>query len=110
MNEPVEKYKEYSGAYSHRFESLHFTPCNGNESYWAEGFDELIRYDLRFKYTQLKNEQNYIFMRIKGELSEEGKYGHLDMYNREIVIHEILEAKTEVPDTCLKPYKEDAVN
>ena len=92
--------KEYSGLYSREFEAVHFIECGSDENWWANT-DPEIDYDIKMKYLSRKNtEVKYIFVRVKGVLSEIGKFGHFGMSERELNIQEILESGIDAPVDC----------
>ncbi|MGX5202168.1 hypothetical protein [Aliikangiella sp. IMCC44632] len=99
--EQDDKIKEYSGVYVREFEYHGFGQCGGNESWWVSSASP-ADYDLKIKYMSIKDhDSRVVFMRLRGEVSELGNYGHLDMSKREIIVHEILETDAQIPEGCI---------
>jgi hypothetical protein len=82
----------YTGFYSLGFEVSAFTPCGSEEKWWTGGA-ELVE-----RYRDLNVEQyREVFVRLRGNVSEEGNYGHLGAYNRQFEVSEVVEIR-EVKD------------
>lgn len=87
---------EYSGHYSVGFEVSEFVPCSSDESWWLVGTPELM--------SQVQSDEpgraptTPVFVRVRGELSGPGSYGHLGTYDRQLTVTEVLEVGSE--DGC----------
>lgn len=80
---------EYAGHYSVGFEVSEFVPCGSDESWWLVGTAELV--------SQVQGDEpggtptTPVFVRVRGELSDPGSYGHLGAYDRQLTVTEVVE-------------------
>ena len=96
--EAPDKAQEYEGIYYRQFEHHAFIPCGAKESWWV---NSNIDYELKMKYMSVKlPDKDFIYLKVIGEISELGHYGHLGMSDRDLFINEIIAAKPREPKDC----------
>ena len=80
------------------FESHEFVPCNGYEEWWLT--DDSVT--LLFENYRALTSRDYqpIFVKVRGEASSKGSYGHGGGSDRLFSIVEVLEASTEKKKDC----------
>ncbi len=87
---------EVAGTYVGGFESSFFGPCGTSETWW-------VQTDSAFqaKYGALVTQQyEPVFVRMRGDRSELGRYGHEGLAVREFVVKEVLEMRHSTSTDC----------
>ncbi len=91
----------FAGTFSHGFEVSAFEPCDEAETWWvseSEGYRELFE-----RYAEAvgpANEYAEAYVRIRGDLTGGGEYGHLGAYDREVSVEEVLEVRALTGEGC----------
>jgi hypothetical protein len=85
----------WEGLYSSGFEVSAFSPCGSDESWWVEGGDIANRYQ-----TLGVEPYERVYVRLKGEVSDVGKFGHLGVYERAFTVTKVLEIRRAEPEDC----------
>ncbi len=85
---------EVAGFYATSFEQSAFRPCHGGQKWWTEGnfgdnYDEIVPWS-----------GAPVYVRLRGELSMPGSYGHLGGYPRQFTVTEELEMRLPQPGDC----------
>lgn len=84
------------GYYTYGFENHGFIPCNREEYWWVSHDRNALEI-----YEPLAAEENQlIYMELKANLSDYGRFGHMGMSNREIEVVKVISAKTEKESGC----------
>jgi hypothetical protein len=88
----------YEGHFIFGFETSSFEPCGQEEAWWVVG-ESLT--ELTQAYSDISPESyNPVFVRLRGEISKSGQYGHLGAYTREFQVLEVLEVRQADPQDC----------
>lgn len=91
------EHRVYEGFYTYGFETNSFSPCGEDERWWVKSGDT----NLIERYLELTgNNPAIVYARLEGKPSEEGKYGHMDGYDREFEVEEIIELRLGSGDDC----------
>jgi hypothetical protein len=85
----------YTGLYSFGFEVSSFSPCGGDERWWAGGSGLTERY-LALGVPSYEE----VFVRLRGTPSETGRYGHLGAYDRKFEVTEVVEIRRRRDGDC----------
>ncbi|HEX2092859.1 MAG TPA: hypothetical protein VHG28_10675 [Longimicrobiaceae bacterium] len=85
---------EYEGVYRHDFEVESFRPCGSPEQWWVANPDVI---HARYR-EQVGGTPGTVFVVMRGELSDPGRYGHMGRYRRMISVSEV--TRIEPRDTC----------
>lgn len=88
------KQEDFKGFYSADWEYSQFEPCQALGEWWWLTSDSLFfnRYDSVANYHGFDTIIGpTVFIKVKGILSDPGKYGHLEMYSRELEAKQIVQ-------------------
>ena len=90
----------YDGIFVSGFEISSFKPCGSKENWWVTGNDEV--FNKLFKGLENLRGQGYrqAYVRFRGNVSEKGMYGHLNGYDREFTLRDVVFVRNEKPDEC----------
>jgi hypothetical protein len=87
----------YEGHYTAGFETSSFTPVGSkNERWWLSGNLAGTGQERADNDDPVRN-LGPIYLKVKGRLSPEGRYGHLGGYRRELVVERVLEVRRPDP-------------
>lgn len=91
---------EFRGTYSFGFEVSSFEPCSSGEQWWVLSDEDLhVAYERTVgegaKYAYVP-----VFVRLRGRIGPEGRYGHLGVYQRELTVTEVLEIREARQGDC----------
>ncbi len=96
----------HRGHYSYGFETSEFVPCGLDERWWVRGqegavyvglLDRLRRFDPKVDSPAAKGR---VYAEFRGDTTARGRYGHVGGYQRELVLHEVLDVRPVRPDDC----------
>ena len=95
-----------AGHYFVMFETSSFSPCDARESWWLESKDKSVGDELMARYNKACVPKNGefclgVFLKVTGQRSELGNYGHMGSYKRKFVVEEI-----QVVEQRLDPEKQ----
>lgn len=87
--------QEFRGYYTYGFEVEAFEPCGARERWWVVRGEALYRW-----HREIADSYERVFAVIRGHTGSRGQYGHLGMYQREIVVADVLEVRPVGEDDC----------
>jgi hypothetical protein len=85
----------FTGYYEYGFEESRFVPAGTKENWWLSGSVPCKEVSAKadpFGPTPI------LYLEVRGTLSSEGKYGHLDAYTRELTAQEFLTCRKLLPN------------
>ncbi|WP_380676291.1 hypothetical protein [Salinigranum sp. GCM10025319] len=85
----------FAGRYSWGFEESVFAPCDGDERWWVVDDAELVR-----RYRAVAADYEQVFARLRGELSEPGRYGQGGQYPRQFRVTAVLTVRPIEDGDC----------
>ena len=89
---------EYAGYLDIGFERNGFILCDGGNRWAISGSK---RNDIHDMYAALKNDEPItVYAVVNGTVSEEGGYGHMRSYERELQVSNIVSMSTSRPAQC----------
>ncbi len=93
----LQRGEEFRGYYQAGFEVEAFEPCGSPEKWWVVRGDEL-----NARYRQFVGAPyEPVFIVVRGQVGPRGRYGHLGLYNRELVVQQVLEIRPLSEADCL---------
>jgi hypothetical protein len=93
---PRSEPQRLSGYYTVAWEEQSFRPCGGNERWWVSDPGPLLR-----RYRELvKDGYGTVYVTVRAEVSEPGRFGHLGMFPRTIAVREVSAAQVPHGDDC----------
>jgi hypothetical protein len=87
---------ETAGLLTFGFETSSFLPCGHQEAWWVRGREDLTQH---YAALELPPGQS-AYARLRGERSDRGHYGHLDIYRYELEVTEVLELRRAQAADC----------
>ncbi len=84
-----QSFKTYEGTYYHGFEQSYFILDNGKEKWWL--IDQSWNLNRRLQTT----ENRKVKIKFRGTLSKPGKFGHMGMYTRQVLVKELISFELE---------------
>ena len=87
----------YKGYYSAGFERSSFVPVGTKERWWLTP-KVAIPCEKYLGSGRLGDPIPIVYMEVRGALTQEGRYGHMGIYNRELVANAIGVCRTLLPD------------
>lgn len=94
---------EYRGRYYWGFEVGYFAPCGGTggQGSWSVRLSEAASQQPNVRWPKSdRYGSGRAYVRWRGQLSGLGRYGHMGLHQRELVVTEILEARPARDDDC----------
>lgn len=94
-----------SGYYTVDWEVQSFRPCGGGGPWWVSDPGPLMQ-----AYRELVEEEyGTIFVTVRVDLTDEGRFGHLGAYRRAMAVRELFEARAPSPerDDCSRIREAD---
>jgi hypothetical protein len=88
---------EVTGTYEGGFESSFFVPCGTAETWWVEA-DPAFQQQYAALVTR---DYEPVFIRMRGDRSALGTYGHQGLAVREFVVKEVLEMRLAISTDCI---------
>lgn len=92
----------YKGTVSFGFETSGFTLCQGGQ-WWVSTSDDPHLYTGYRALAQSPREPVYV--ELKGTVSQQGSFGHMSAYPRELHVYEVVKMSTEAPKECHHPVR-----
>lgn len=93
-------YGEYTGLVAFAFEAAVFRLC-GTDRYWWVGGVGPAQSEVYREYHRVRAEGGHeVFARVRGEVSDSGRYGHLGAYPRQIGVQEVVEVRPSRAADC----------
>lgn len=91
-NSNTDKY--YRGSYTVGFESSAFSPEGSKERWWLSFAENVDRSKLQavMHRTSPRVYKTY-HITVRGKVSQKGNYGHMGVYQRRIIVSEIVDVK-----------------
>jgi hypothetical protein len=87
---------EYRGCYTGGFEMSAFTPLGTRENWWTKWDTSTAMLEVAAG-TAGRGVWPTLFVVLQGRVSEEGRYGHMGQYSRQIAVSRILAARKPQP-------------
>ncbi len=95
---------EFVGYVDFGFETSSFTRCGGEARWWVDGAEPAA--ELNERASEVGGTGNgrgrivHAFVRLKGETTEPGEFGHLGQYERVLTVTDVLEVRASTDDDC----------
>lgn len=91
----------FSGRFTDGFETSAFRPCGSNDPYWViDDTQSLIDSTRPNGAEGSPTQPSTVYVEVEGTLSPRGSYGHLETYDRELVVSRVLSVSATPPDSC----------
>lgn len=92
---------EYEGFYTFGWEINDFRPCNREEDWWVTGKKNTLG-ELRERYAKVvqENKGGRVYVRLRGNPSGKGDFGHLGSSDRAFDLNEVIEVRAAVEEDC----------
>lgn len=105
LNPPGSEVGIFTGHYTYGFEVSSFLECGSSDPWWVHSYDpdvsdELLECIMTFYPDDWHLDYHDVFLQVQGQVTPEGEFGHLGMYNRQLLVDEILECRPPQPDDC----------
>ena len=93
--------KIYAGLYVLAEHESSLTPCNTTDRWDVKGFaPELDEFLQAHPEVRGGHGVAQVFVRLRGELSDQGHYGHIGVYSRQLTITEVIEVRAPTINDC----------
>ena len=93
--------ENWKGVYRAGFETQMFTPCGGKEGMWVEGkYQEIDDYISKTSNPTSTFYTTEVYVEIQGDVSPPGTYGHMDAFQQQINIVDIIKVQYGMPFGC----------
>ncbi len=91
----------FEGFYTLGFEDSTFEPCARDEHWWVAPVNEETARELNERYLDVYDQGRVrVFVRLRGERSRKGSYGHLGHYERQLTVSQVLDVRVARPGDC----------
>jgi hypothetical protein len=93
-NSPASDVNEFEGTLVIAFEVQRFTPDSGKGAWWLDGPVPCVK-----KFIESRDPNGdypdpvYFHLKIRGMLSDEGHFGHLNGYSRKLNVESVLDCR-----------------
>lgn len=85
-----------TGHYTVQWEEQSFQPCGSSEKWWVADPGPLLP-----RYRELvKGNYGTVFVTVRAEVTERGRFGHLGMFPRSAAVREVLRAAPAAEGDC----------
>lgn len=98
---PTTQGEIYQGLHTVRFEESSLAPCHSDDRWWMSGGVVEI-----WKFVDTHPEIKTgaigfdVFVRVRGKLSPQGRYGHMGAYSRQLEVQQVLDIHVPNPADC----------
>ncbi len=89
----------FEGFYTLGFEDSAFEPCARDERWWVAPVNEETALNERYLAVYDQGRVR-VFVRLRGERSRKGSYGHLGHYERQLTVSQVLDVRAARPGDC----------
>ncbi len=90
--------RTFVGTYLDSFEMMAFQECGRSERWWVRAEPDALRaLQTAAPPRANPNDGFWVSAEVAGELSEQGRYGHLSQYPRELHITRVIDARVGPP-------------
>jgi hypothetical protein len=92
----------FEGTFVVAYEVQRFTPDSGNGAWWLEGKIPCVREFFQSRDPNEEFDAFYFHLKIRGTLSDEGHFGHLNAYPRKLTVEAVLDCR-QIPKPAFEP-------
>ena len=88
--------RRLTGHYTVQWEEQSFQPCGSSEKWWVSDPGPLMP-----RYRELvKGDYGTVFVTVRAEVTERGRFGHLGMFPRATAVREVVRASPAGEGDC----------